>query len=94
LASAWHIFTMLHFQANLLFPYVSTPSGATGRCTEETVHVWQQSSNVLDAGPKSQSCLPPRAGLCWVHVVSSTWNVLWPRNNKQRKTSKASQESD
>jgi len=24
---------MLHFQANLLFPYVSTPSGTTGRYT-------------------------------------------------------------
>jgi len=33
--TAWHLLgialSMLHFQANLLFLYVSTPSGATGR---------------------------------------------------------------
>ena len=31
--TTWHIFPMLNFQANFLFPYVSTPSGVTGRYT-------------------------------------------------------------
>jgi len=35
LACAWRIFPMLHFQANLLFPYVSTPSGAIDRGVQD-----------------------------------------------------------
>ena len=31
ISAAWHVFPILHFEANFLFPYVSTHSGATGR---------------------------------------------------------------
>jgi len=38
---------MLHFQANLLFPYVSMPSGATGRYQWRTFRVFKVFSEHL-----------------------------------------------
>jgi len=42
--TTWHALLLLYFKANLLFLYMSTPSGATGRYTFKKLFVHERGS--------------------------------------------------
>jgi len=63
---------LLYFKANLLFPYVSTPSGTTGRFTFRNFSCMVNVDNFLHGRGGQQ-----RWALDWTWIGSGLCRILW-----------------